>query len=87
MEESNLAMFNHEIGKEKTDVINVYLQIRIYLILFISFVCKKVDNNGDNLHNSGTLKTIICLYIHFSKNHINNLNFIWNNNRSFTIVV
>ena len=55
MEESNLAMFNHEIGKEKTDVINVYLQIRIYLILFISFVCKKVDNNGDNLHNSGTL--------------------------------
>ena len=56
MEESNLAMFNHEIGKEKTNVINVYLQIRIYLILFISFVCKKVDNNGDNLHNSGTLR-------------------------------
>ena len=36
-------------------MVNVYLQIRIYLILFISFVCKKVENNGDNLHNSGTL--------------------------------
>ena len=32
MEDSNLAMFNNEIGKEKTNMVNVYLQIRIYLI-------------------------------------------------------
>jgi len=56
MADSILAMFKHKIGKEKTNVVNIYLHIRIYLILFISFECKKVEKKRDNLHRSGTLK-------------------------------